>query len=338
MGRSKIEYCDNTWNPITGCMYAAECPQCREKRIARNFAGDIHLNKLQNDQFYKEGSVYVLDKEFQGERGILTYPFSFEPTLHLYRLRKMRYKTGCKILVGSMGEMFGEWIKDDWLEQIFEFCMSLPQHIYMFRTERPERYDNLLAAGRLPEGKNIWYGFRAGKGTRLPVTCRYRNTFMVIDDIQNPIEAAPVAEDIKWLILGDEVRRKKNPNADSRWIRQLVNIYTEKGVPVFMMDSMLPIVGETTMRREYPKQMEQYLHLHKYDGKRRKIMIGSCAICKKENRKSDMYSITAGGQVRGVYKTVGYVCRDCAAQIENRYGIEFSKIDEVEGRRGKHSE
>lgn len=31
MNRSKIEWCDHTWNPITGCLH--NCPYCYAKRM-----------------------------------------------------------------------------------------------------------------------------------------------------------------------------------------------------------------------------------------------------------------------------------------------------------------
>lgn len=37
MLKTKIEWCDSTWNPVTGCRH--ECPYCYARRIAERFSG-----------------------------------------------------------------------------------------------------------------------------------------------------------------------------------------------------------------------------------------------------------------------------------------------------------
>lgn len=42
MNRSKIEWCDHTWNPITGCRHG--CKYCYANHMVKRFAGDTRLN------------------------------------------------------------------------------------------------------------------------------------------------------------------------------------------------------------------------------------------------------------------------------------------------------
>ena len=44
MNRSKIEWCDHTWNPISGCRH--NCPYCYARRMTARFAGDVRLNLM----------------------------------------------------------------------------------------------------------------------------------------------------------------------------------------------------------------------------------------------------------------------------------------------------
>ena len=39
MQKTKIEWCDSTWNPVTGCLNG--CPFCYAKKIAERFGKDI---------------------------------------------------------------------------------------------------------------------------------------------------------------------------------------------------------------------------------------------------------------------------------------------------------
>ena len=43
MNRSRIEWCDHTWNPITGCLN--ECQYCYARKMSMRFSGDIKKNK-----------------------------------------------------------------------------------------------------------------------------------------------------------------------------------------------------------------------------------------------------------------------------------------------------
>lgn len=40
------------------------------------------------------------------------------------------------------------------------------------------------------------------------------------------------------------------------WIKRIVVEADYNGIPVFMKDSLIPIVGEKNMRRDYPKELQ----------------------------------------------------------------------------------
>lgn len=95
MNRSKIEWCDHTWNPITGCLH--NCEYCYARKITTRFSGDVRLNKMCTASYttqvgdYKGQKLYVLDAPMANETGYtLAYPFGFEPTFHRYRLDKAK--------------------------------------------------------------------------------------------------------------------------------------------------------------------------------------------------------------------------------------------------------
>ena len=84
MNKSGIEWCDHTWNPITGCRHG--CSYCYADKMSLRFCGNIKRNMLQTGQYRIEGDLFVLDEPFMNEDGKpVIYPFGFEPTLHRYR-------------------------------------------------------------------------------------------------------------------------------------------------------------------------------------------------------------------------------------------------------------
>ena len=123
-----------------------------------------------------------------------------------------------------MADLFGDWIPDEWIETVFEACEKAPQHRYLFLTKNPKRYVELYEADKLPLEKNMWYGASvttpeqvekiAKRFAKLPCSPKQANTFLSVE---------PIFFDSDY-----------------------------NDIPVFMKDSLIPIIGEKNMRREFP--------------------------------------------------------------------------------------
>ena len=86
MNKSLIEWCDFTWNPVTGCQHG--CLYCYAAKQANRFSGNVLINKT-SEQLRKEwderGSRWVLEKPFKNEIGKVTpFPVKFEPMFREY--------------------------------------------------------------------------------------------------------------------------------------------------------------------------------------------------------------------------------------------------------------
>ena len=161
MNKSKIEWCDHTWNPITGCRH--NCSYCYAKRMTARFAGDVRLNLMAKKDYSTEPAadnsenVFILDKPMLNETGnTLVYPFGFEPTYHKYRMDyPEKLKMGNNIFVGAMADIFGKWVPGEWIRDVMETCLDNPIHNYLFLTKNPERYTEVGVPAGL---ENMWYG------------------------------------------------------------------------------------------------------------------------------------------------------------------------------------
>ena len=115
MNKTKIEWTDYTWNPVTGCNHG--CGYCYARRIAMRFDGH------------------------------------FNPTFHPERLQQpYKQKKASKIFVGSMADLFGEWVPIDWIQQVIKVAKDNPQHTFQFLTKNPKRYHEF----QFPS--NCWLG------------------------------------------------------------------------------------------------------------------------------------------------------------------------------------
>ena len=115
MNKTKIEWCDYTWNPVTGCKHG--CSYCYARKIAHRFTGH------------------------------------FEPTIHHDRLRQpIKCKKPSTIFVVSMGDLFGDWVETDWIIAVYIIMEQCPQHTFMTLTKNPKRYQEFKPLPNLIRG------------------------------------------------------------------------------------------------------------------------------------------------------------------------------------------
>ncbi len=162
MGRTtKIDWADATWNPVTGCLNG--CEYCYARKQAARFGGFDHDENKEPVGTQLAIGVQELDKPkyIMRNNGLqkAPYPWFFNPTFHRYRLDEpRRWKKQRTIFVCSMADLFGDWVPDKWIEEVFKACEAAPQHQYLFLTKNPARYRELRNAGKLPIKVNFWYG------------------------------------------------------------------------------------------------------------------------------------------------------------------------------------
>ena len=160
---TKIEWCTHTWNPVTGCYH--DCDYCYARGQVQRFGGHYIAARGENDYpavnaqhmafadfndgkgerwLYEPLMRCPNDEQIMTKAGILhkaPYPYGFIPTLHESRLGDpARHKRPAIVFVGSMCDLFGKWVPDEWIEQVFKACAESTWHRYIFLTKNPGRY------------------------------------------------------------------------------------------------------------------------------------------------------------------------------------------------------
>ena len=119
MQKTDIEWCDVTWNPVTGCRRG--CEYCYARGIARRFGGwTCDGVKTVENLTKKDPPVLdepLLIKRSSGKVERAPFPFGFEPTLHLYRLDEPYQRKSQNIFVCSMADLFGPWVPTERSEE-----------------------------------------------------------------------------------------------------------------------------------------------------------------------------------------------------------------------------
>ena len=259
MGRkTKIDWCDSSWNPITGCLHG--CAYCYADRMARRFG--CHMKPETEfpvlDYPIRNTDTYAYMRVAGISAGtIQPYPYDFTPTFHKYRLKiPQDWKKPQTIFVCSMADMFGEWVPDEWIQEVFEACAKAPQHRYLFLTKNPNRYNDLAAKGMLPQ--EHWYGYTATSQKMLWTfhhadECLVKNLFLSIEPILAPMQpgfCSHVPAD--WVIVGAETgQRKSKVVPERKWIDDILMECEYGGRPIFMKESLRELMGDD-FRQEFP--------------------------------------------------------------------------------------
>lgn len=258
MIKTKIEWCDSSWSPVTGCYHG--CPYCYARGTANRFRGcNASPDGSTPDKIVVlKGRLPVTDKE--GKTRTAAYPYGFTPTLHEYRLKDPATKGfGKTIFVCSMADLFGEWVPEEWIIKVFDACKAAPGHRYLFLTKNPQRYLELAGKGLLPKGDDFWYGSTVTDPFMDAFFSDEYRTFVSVEPILQPFEESEkddsgkiLADRIDWIILGAETGNRKDKVVPERsWIEDIVWEFKERGKPVFMKDSMIPIWGDDILT-EFP--------------------------------------------------------------------------------------
>jgi protein gp37 len=219
--KSKIEWTEATWNPVTGCTKVSQgCKHCYAEREWQR------LTKLV--------PAYA-GRKFSDVR---CHPERLEQPLH--------WKKPRRIFVNSMSDLFHEDVPVDFIEQVFDVMRRCPQHTFQILTKRAGRMQFILWSELdwepLP---NVWLGVsvedQATAFERLPLL---RATpaavrWLSIEPCLGPIHLGAIPRggagkegNIHWVVVGGE----SGPNArpmHPAWVMSLRNQCERSELPFF---------------------------------------------------------------------------------------------------------
>ena len=222
MNKTKIEWTEYTWNPVTGCKHG--CPYCYARKLTTRFPAN--------------------------------FPNGFEPKFHKSRLNEpCQIGKPAKIFTVSMGDLFGAWVPYEWQEAVFKVISSNPAHTFQILTKDPHHASIALLRyfNKIP--KNLWIGTSvesAAAKTRiawLPPREYGGVRFVSFEPLLEDIGEVDLSN-IDWVIIGAQTNPTKQP--EPTWVRNLIGQARHHGAAVFLKDSIQSWWTNTI--REYPEQ------------------------------------------------------------------------------------
>ncbi len=194
--RSRIEWTDASWNPVTGCSKVSPgCAHCYAETFAERF------------------------------RGVPDHPYEQGFDLRLWPTRlelPLRWKESRRIFVNSMSDLFHEDIPDAYIRRVFDVMVAAHWHQFQVLTKRHERLAEL--APSLPWPQNVWAGVSIENGRhvhradylrRVPAAVRFISAEPLLGELTGLNLAG-----IDWLIAGGESGHGHRP-MKREWVEAL---------------------------------------------------------------------------------------------------------------------
>lgn len=206
--KSKIEWTETTWNPITGCSKVSPgCANCYAERMAKRL-------QSMGKPSYKNGFTVSVHEE------LFEYPLG----LHNHRL----------IFVDSMSDLFHEDVTEIQIKQLFDVMNRASWHTFQILTKRAERLSQINSL--LNWSDNIWAGVSVENADYLYRIDHLRSTsakikFLSLEPLLGPIPNLNL-EGIDWVIVGGE----SGPKArlmKQEWVIEIRDACLDQKVPFF---------------------------------------------------------------------------------------------------------
>jgi len=268
MSKSKIEWTDRVWNPVTGCTKVSQgCKNCYAETIANRFWGERKFTDI----------ICHEDR--------LNYP------LHL--------KKPQKIFVNSMSDLFHEKVPFEFILKVFSIMHKAKQHTFQILTKRPERI--LELKGKMPEPyfnlelftQNIWLGIscedqktadeRIPILLQIPAAVRWLSVEPMLGKIDlskhlfydgsngeyycewcggfigNDHDCYNSGAGIDWVVVGGESGPHARPMHPD-WVRSIRDQCQAAGVPFYFKQWGECCPAELTPRDEWKLQNNTYIN------------------------------------------------------------------------------
>ena len=206
--KSKIEWTESTWNPVTGCTQISEgCQNCYAKRMAKRLCA-------MGQKKYSKGFKVVTHYECLNE--------------------PLNWKKPQIIFVCSMSDLFHKDVPDEFIIEVFKSMNKAYWHTFQVLTKRADRLAEI--ANKLNWTPNIWIGVtiennlhvdRINALKNIPAKIKYLSVEPMLSEIKDLN-----LNDISWVIVGGESGPGARPIKEE-WILPIRDKCQKLKIPFF---------------------------------------------------------------------------------------------------------
>ena len=233
MQKTKIEWCDYSLNPVKG-ICPVGCYYCYATRLYRRFGWNPEIR------------------------------FDVQPLFDVGKI-----KTPSRIFVGSTMELFGEWIKPEWIHSILFFCKAYSEHTFIFLTKCPEHFSRWP-----PFPQNAYVGVSVTNQEQYDKAIHYLKNvqasvkFLSFEPLLEHISGETMSKltdaGISWVIIGCQTPKSLKTMPKFEWVKEIVDAADKARIPAFLKNNLIPLLplqirkeiwGQVVLRQEFPGEV-----------------------------------------------------------------------------------
>ena len=184
-----------------------------------------------------------------------------DPEFFPGKLKMMEKKRPQNFLLTGMSDLSG-W-KPEWRDEVFVKIRENPQHQFLFLTKRPDLLDFDINL------ENAWFGVTVTRKAELwridalrkNVRAKhYHVTFEPLFDDPGTVDLSG----INWIVVGTMTgAQSRKIHTEQEWAWSLTDQAHKLGIPVFMKEDLVPIIGDENMIQEMPEEFNKVLEVQK---------------------------------------------------------------------------
>lgn len=208
MAKTKIEWTETSWNPVTGCTKISPgCKYCYAERMAKRL-------QAMDSKNYNDGFKVAEHDD------VLTKP--------------LFWKKPHTIFVNSMSDLFHKEIDFSFIEQVFNIMRKANWHTFQILTKRSNRLVKLNDKIVWPQ--NVWMGVSVEDNDYLHRIDDLKRTdavvkFISFEPLLGKIECVDL-NGIDWVIAGGESGPHARPMKED-WVLSIKEQCHQQDVPFF---------------------------------------------------------------------------------------------------------
>lgn len=239
---TKIEWTDETWNPVTGCSpITAGCENCYAARMAATRLRDhpryTGLARMHNGRPCWTGQIALHEDVLE---------------------RPLRWRKPRRVFVVSMGDLFHRGVPTEFFTRVLDVIAQCPQHTFQLLTKRPERMLQLIRKKEDSHGQrfdylfpNVWLGVTVeseSNACRIPLLLQTpaARRFVSCEPLLGPIDLdgylgsllrlsdndGHIGDGLDWVICGAETGPRAR-TMNTAWALSLRDQCQAADVPFF---------------------------------------------------------------------------------------------------------